>query len=240
MVRGQKRSYDRDLNGLPHRMNGSLYCVERMNLSHKLEKHDGCVNCLNFNRSGKLLATGSDDLHLKVWDWAKNAQVFDAPSGHSSNVFQVKFLESGRYESMTDLHLISSARDAQVRLTTITPSGDSKSTGLIRHTKPVHKIAIPDQSPNVVLTAGEDGQVVRTDLRAKKPQLLVNLRVDSVKVPIYSIATHPFSSEFCICGRDKYVRVYDERNYKECARVFCPAGILNVRFPILRVRCAVD
>lgn len=230
MVDGQNKSFDRFSNGLTQQLNGSLYCVERMNLMHKLESHEGCVNCINFNRSGKLLATGSDDLHIKIWDWAHNKQIFDALSGHNSNVFQVKFLENGKYENKKDLHLITSARDSQVCLMTITPSGDAKSRGLLKHSRAVHKIAIPEQYPNEVLSAGEDGQVARTDLRDKKPEFLVNLRVDGVRVPIYSVAAHPYKNEFCICGRDKFVRVYDERNYKECARQFCPEGILKVCF----------
>lgn len=227
-VDGPQKTFDRYSNGLLYRLNGSLYCVERMNLMHKLESHDGCVNCINFNKSGRLLATGSDDLHLKVWDWARNKEVYDAVSHHNSNVFQVKFLENGQFDNQKDLHLISSARDAQVRLTSITPSGDSKTRGLLKHNRAVHKIAIPDQCPNLVLTAGEDGQVARTDLRDKKPEFLVNLRVEGVRVPIYSVAAHPYKSEFCICGRDKFVRVYDERNYKECVRQFCPEGVLKV------------
>lgn len=31
----------------------------------------GCVNCLNFNSTGNLLCSGSDDRQIKIWDWQK-------------------------------------------------------------------------------------------------------------------------------------------------------------------------
>ena len=29
--------------------------------------HSGCVNCLEWSKTGALLASGSDDLHIKLW-----------------------------------------------------------------------------------------------------------------------------------------------------------------------------
>lgn len=211
-----------------NRLRGSVFAVEKMTLFNKLERHDGCVNCLNFCTSGELLASGSDDLRIIIWDWARKRSLCVANSGHQANVFQVKFLEHGRYANRNSLSLISSARDGEVRLTTFNPSGSSRSRAIIRHNRPVHKLSIPDQCPNEVLTAAEDAQVVRVDLRDKRPDKLLLLRVDGNKVPLYSIASNPRKLEFCVCGRDKYVRIYDKRNLKECARQFCPKNILNV------------
>lgn len=45
---------------------GSLHCVQRLELMYKLEEHDGCVNSLNFHPNGSLLASGSDDLKVKI------------------------------------------------------------------------------------------------------------------------------------------------------------------------------
>ena len=68
---------------------GSINMVERFKLERKLECHNGCVNTLNFNSSGDLLASGSDDLDVVVWDWAKGKKMFSYESGHIANVFQV-------------------------------------------------------------------------------------------------------------------------------------------------------
>ena len=77
------RNFSRDTSG-------SCGLVKRLTLHDKLVHHDGCVNTLHFNMSGDLLASGSDDLEIVIWDWAKGKKKIAYQSGHSSNVFQVK------------------------------------------------------------------------------------------------------------------------------------------------------
>ena len=75
----------------------SLEYLRRMKMNHTLNYHEGCVNALNFNRIGTLLASGSDDFQVCLWDWAKSEIVLSFDSGHKSNVFQV-------LESLTDFY----------------------------------------------------------------------------------------------------------------------------------------
>lgn len=159
MYRGERRTYDAFAHGLVDRVIGSIYSVERMTLLDKLEKHNGCVNCLNFNKAGNLLVTGSDDLKVIVWNWAKGQPITTQTSGHSSNVFQAKFLENGTANNQTDFNLITSARDGEVRQIQITPDGTAKHRSIVRHDDSVHKITIPEHNYNLneILTAGEDG-----------------------------------------------------------------------------------
>ena len=63
--------------------------VKRFKVEKRLEKHQGCVNCINFSHSGQLLASGSDDLRILLWDWAKGSVVGNFQSKHLANVFQV-------------------------------------------------------------------------------------------------------------------------------------------------------
>ena len=69
-----------------------LDLVRRFELSHKLKGHDGCVNSIHFNEGGNLLASGSDDLKIFIWDWEKKKKAYSFKSGHTQNVFQSKFL----------------------------------------------------------------------------------------------------------------------------------------------------
>ena len=63
--------------------------VQRLELERQLKEHEGCVNCINFSHGGELLASGSDDLHVVLWDWAKGRKLTKFDSGHIANVFQV-------------------------------------------------------------------------------------------------------------------------------------------------------
>lgn len=80
-----------------------------MELMYKLDKHDGCVNSLNFHPDGSLLASGSDDLKVVLWDWKMGNPLLSFDSKHRGNVFQSKFMHlSG------DLHIATCSRDGQV------------------------------------------------------------------------------------------------------------------------------
>ena len=68
---------------------GSLAFVQRLQLDCSLEQHDGCVNALSFNERGTLLASGSDDLDVILWDLATQKPYVSYHSGHYANVFQV-------------------------------------------------------------------------------------------------------------------------------------------------------
>lgn len=88
---------------------GSLNSVKRLELMYKLEEHQGCVNSLNFHPNGTLLASGSDDLKVVVWDWKIGKMLTKFKTRHRGNVFQSKFLHL-----TGDLHIATCSRDGQV------------------------------------------------------------------------------------------------------------------------------
>lgn len=230
MLDGNKQLNDRFSTAFINRMNGSHFAVQRLRLTTKLEHHEGCVNSLNFNKSGTLLVSGSDDLHIVVWNWAKNSPVHVIRTNHVSNVFQTKFADD-LSTGTNALNIITSARDGYVRQIIVPPGGgEPVDRLLVKHRRAVHKITLPDTAQDEVLTAGEDACVIRIDLRDKQTDELLCLRVNESKVPLYSIAAHPFEPEFCVAGRDRYVRVYDRRNVKEPAKSYCPHTILKVGY----------
>lgn len=220
------------------RVYGARHTIEKLQLLHKLKKHDGCVNSLNFNKSGTLLASGSDDLRIILWNWASNKIAYSFKSGHSSNVFQTKFIGTG---SENEINIVSSGRDGHVRYTTIPSSGSTKliSKVLWRHAGSVHKIAPSPQSPYEILTAGEDGRVIRCDLRDSRIEKVVTVKVNQRKVPLYSIAHNPLSQEFCVCGRDQFIRVYDKRNTNQPVHMMCPEHLEDKKPFISHITCAV-
>lgn len=190
------------------RVQGSLEMVRRLKMFDQMKYHEGCVNALSFNRIGTLLASGSDDLNIVLWNWQRSRPSLIYDSGHRSNVFQAKFMPfSG------DCHVISCARDGQVRLAELSLTGVCKATRkLANHRGAVHKLALEMDSPNVFLSCGEDAVTFLFDLREDRPHRLVTTKENEKKVPLYSIHSNPTNSnQFCVGGRDHYIRVYDKR-----------------------------
>lgn len=215
----------------------SLHVPKRLELMYKMEFHHGCVNALSFNSSGTLLASGSDDFYIAVWDWAREKTTITFKSGHHNNVFQSKFLPLRE-----DTHIVSCARDGQVRLAELS-SGAYKSTRkLAKHKGPAHKLATLPTSPHVVLSAGEDAVVLNIDIREEQPSRVALVKnLSGNRISLYSIHAHPVNEhQFCVSGHDQYVRVYDRR----CASLnfpvlkFCPRHLYDAS-PAPTVTCAV-
>jgi len=185
----------------------SVDMVKRLKLAYKLSGHEGCVNSLHFNQSGSKIASGSDDLNIIVWEWEKNRKMLQFNSGHKANVFQSKFMPG-------DLLITSCSRDGQVRLAELSVTGALRSTKKLgQHKGPAHKMSLLPDCPYVVLSAGEDGQVLSVDIREQKPDKILLLKNEKdKKVPIYSIHSSPSNGNwFCTSGRDQYVRIFDRR-----------------------------
>ncbi|XP_022086042.1 DDB1- and CUL4-associated factor 8-like [Acanthaster planci] len=207
---------------------GSAHMVSRFEKYCELKHHEGCVNTLHFNQSGKLLASGSDDLSIVLWDWARQKTVLVYPSGHRSNVFQAKFMPfSG------DTTLVSCARDGQVRVGELSSTGICKGTKkLVQHKGAAHKLGLEPDSPVVFLSCGEDAAVYNIDLRGSKATKLVTVKEEVRKVPLYTIFLNPMNTdEFCVGGRDHFVRIYDRRKVTDeregLVKKFCPHHLMG-------------
>ncbi|XP_043201032.1 DDB1- and CUL4-associated factor 8-like [Amphibalanus amphitrite] len=217
----------------------SLHAVERLELMDKLCFHEGCVNCLHFNSSGDLLASGSDDLNVVVWDWQRQRKAYSYNSGHKSNIFESKFVPQ-----RSDTHIVSTSRDGQVRLAEISPAGECRSVRrLAQHRGSGRKLALPAHSPQTVLSCGEDAVVFNIDLRDRQPDRLLECMDNGKRIPTNSIACHPDNDNvFLLACIDKYVRVYDRRmigSEQSAYRRLCPHRLLDDGRGRYSVTCAV-
>lgn len=64
--------------------------IGRLGLDFELSGHGGCVNCIEWNREGTILASGSDDFHVMLWDPIRRKRLVDIDTGHQGNIFSVK------------------------------------------------------------------------------------------------------------------------------------------------------
>ncbi|KAF7181370.1 hypothetical protein CNMCM7691_000588 [Aspergillus felis] len=96
---------------------GSKEWIDDLDIVNELGGHTGCVNALCWSRSGQLLASGSDDLHLNIYSYQPECS--SAPftlnttiyTGHKANIFSTKFMPHSN-----DRTLVTCAGDSQVRV----------------------------------------------------------------------------------------------------------------------------
>ncbi|KAI8422807.1 hypothetical protein MSG28_006552 [Choristoneura fumiferana] len=225
---------------------GSLHSVYRLKKLHHLNKHKGCVNSINFHPEGQLLASGSDDTNVVVWDWARQRVLQTIKTGHKSNVFQSKFLY---LNARSQLNIVTCARDGQVRLLQCPPSGGATVSRrrLAAHGRAAHKLHVCAAEPHVVVSAGEDGQVMQCDVRREQANRLFQVKQSGSVIPLYSVSGHPLEPRLlCVAGRDRFVRVFDARQPSAPVALYCPAsfndstgGTKSTKYNMMHLTCAI-
>ncbi|KAJ9212426.1 hypothetical protein DTO166G4_5918 [Paecilomyces variotii] len=177
---------------------GAREWIDDLDIVNELGGHTGCVNALSWSRSGRLLASGSDDQHLNIYSYQPDSST--APfalnttvaTGHSANIFSVKFMPHSN-----DQTLVTCAGDAQVRVFDIEYSsgngngaassafeasarsrrfnnfftgaryltaGNTNARVYRSHADRVKRV-VTESSPYLFMTCSEDGEVRQWDLR---------------------------------------------------------------------------
>ncbi|XP_012270508.1 DDB1- and CUL4-associated factor 8 [Orussus abietinus] len=215
------------------RFYGSIHVVQHLELMYKLNKHQGCVNALDFNAKGNLLVSGSDDLKINIWDWAIGKDRYSFDSGHRNNIFQAKWMPLE-----PEYFIATSGRDRQIRLLDIR-RGTSRKLG--SHCKPCHKLAVHPETPHLILSAGEDGKILSFDIRQEQPTLVTIVRDNIKVVRLFSIHSHPLdSNQFCVGGQSAFVSIYDRRKSLAPVSDVRPNHLINcARKDCAHVTCAV-
>ncbi|XP_031123351.1 DDB1- and CUL4-associated factor 8 [Ipomoea triloba] len=219
------------------RISASEAVVKQLDLYGKLNGHQGCVNTINFNSTGDILVSGSDDKQVILWDWATKTSKLSYPSGHLDNIFQAKFMPF-----TDDRKIVTASADGQVRLGQVLENGEVDTKRLGKHQGRVHSLAVEPGSPYIFYSCGEDGFVKHYDLRnnprstsATKllccSSLVENNKQSSHSIRLNAIVIDPRNPNyFAVGGSDEYARVYDIRKYQLDApsnshgpvNTFCP------------------
>ena len=202
--------------------------INRLSLETELIGHKGCVNCLEWTHDGSLLASGSDDLTIRVWNPLRRRQLTEISSGHRSNIFSVKFLE----DSNNSL-IASAAADAQVRVHNV-EKGEAVNT-FNCHRYRVKRLCTSKVCPSLIWSAGEDGTVRVIDLRQPHTcstghcnNVCINLNGENISngnqlSETKCLAVCPNKPYIAVGSSDQYVRLFDMRKLRLCDSDFISA-----------------
>ncbi|XP_022164257.1 DDB1- and CUL4-associated factor 8-like isoform X2 [Myzus persicae] len=192
----------------------SAVAVHKLKLSKQLKGHQGCVNSLDFNKTGDMIASGSDDCKICLWNWSNKKCLLNYNSMHTRNIFQTKFLTTHG-----DKDVISSGRDGLVVWSSLGDSNAKISKIIARHDRSCNKVGVHHETPYVVLSCGDDGIVKNIDVR--QFPINENRRITNIlhirnargsSMHLYGIDINPMKPyEFIVNGNDEYVRMYDKR-----------------------------
>ncbi|XP_058753569.1 uncharacterized protein LOC131626751 [Vicia villosa] len=221
-----------------HHFYASQVLVQNLNLYAKLEGHEGCVNAVEFNSTGDVIVSGSDDRQVVFWNWESKSKLFDYHSGHEENVFQTKIMPFS-----DDSRIVTSAGDGQVRLGLLQEDGRVITTMLGKHDGSVYKLAVEPGSPHIFYSCGEDGFIQHFDLRSSSATKLFccSSTVGNKKQPPRKIGLNSIVIDsripyyFAVGGSDEYARVYDIRKCRWDAakdsdhpvNTFCPRHLIG-------------
>uniref|UniRef100_A8QG79 WD and tetratricopeptide repeats protein 1, putative n=1 Tax=Brugia malayi TaxID=6279 RepID=A8QG79_BRUMA len=166
-----------------------------------------------FFDSADLLASGSDDMQIRLWN-VEGKALDCIKSGHMNNIFSVQFLPSG-----SDDLLISAAGDGNVRMHSISRSDVPYvwwSGGRVK------RLAITRADPYLFWSAAEDGFIKQYDVRTAKATSLIEFDQKECK----SLAINENRPEMiAVALNEAPVPLYDRRNVSKPLFTVIPGHI---------------
>lgn len=160
-----------------------------------------------------LLASGSDDCQIILWNPFLGKKVKCIQSGHQGNIFSVKLLENNNQNT-----ILSCAADSRIRVHDLIESETIMDCSC--HSARVKRLAVAPKEPFMFWSAAEDGLILQYDLR--EPHWCRNSICNNVLINLIShigpsaeakcIVVNPRRPELLAVGaNDPYIRVYDRR-----------------------------
>ncbi|CAD5121988.1 DgyrCDS10441 [Dimorphilus gyrociliatus] len=189
--------------------------IKKIGLKTELEGHKGCVNCLEWNSTGDVLASGSDDYTIKLWDPFRYRMLNSMTTAHTGNIFSVKFMPE-----TSDNTIISGAADHNINV------HDAYIGETVRifseHQNRVKRLATAPLERDIFWSGSEDGTVMEFDLRCNYKDdshktVLINLSAYcNIKSEVKSININPLKPyELAVGANDPFARIYDRRKLKK-------------------------
>ncbi|XP_046445011.1 DDB1- and CUL4-associated factor 6-like [Daphnia pulex] len=188
----------------------SQWTIRHLTKFKTLAVHSGCVNTIQWNLSGDLILSGSDDRKLAVTRWIDGQMTMQVKGLHKTNIMSAKFLpQTG------DRQAVSCSGDGVVMVSDLEKEDGSLQDVFRCHQGPVYEVITVESEPNTFLSVGEDGTARWFDLRATKTCPTLRCKENILFIcqsSLSSAAINPvLPHEFAIGTSDSQVYVMDRR-----------------------------
>lgn len=177
-----------------------------------IKAHTGCVNAVTFSNLGEeYLATGGDDARVLVWRVAHviegKCKPITMATIHQSNVFSIAF-------SCDNTIVYSAGNDSDVIKHDF---ASGRSLSVFPHNDVVYCVAAHPSSPQIILTASEDGTVHIIDTRL--PRITHDMILAEDLHAFQSVAFNPLEPRLVAVGNTRYgAALFDSRQRKRLLR----------------------
>ena len=111
------------------------------------------MNCIQWSENGEILASGSDDVRVVIWDPFRGRKLHSINTGHKGNIFSVKFMPKTNNNMV-----VSGAADYLIQLHDIEANKTVQS--FKKHVYRVKRLEVTSSCPNLIWSASEDGTVM--------------------------------------------------------------------------------
>ncbi|ALC42227.1 hypothetical protein Dbus_chr2Rg1806 [Drosophila busckii] len=223
---------------LRRRLLASPAYVDRLEREAVLTGHEGCVNCLEWTDDGLLLASGSDDSCVMIWDPFRKRRVHALHTKHLGNIFSVKFLP--RHNNSI---VATCGADKYIYVYDVNHDNETLFSCSC-HTLRVKRLATAPDSPYIFWSAGEDGSILQLDMREphncreEQQSQACGVRLISLSTQVEftteakCLAINPRRTEYLAVGaNDPYARVFDRRMLPHaastCVTYYAPGQVVK-------------
>lgn len=177
--------------------------------------HSELISAIAFSADSQLVASGSWDNTLKIWDAATGVQI-RALNGHSNRVTSVAFSPDGKLLASGSMDYTAKVWDAM--------TGQVLHT-LTKHSMPVQSVAI-GRDGSMLATAGIDKLIILWDLNTGKEIRILSGHEGNVS----SVAFSPDGARLASSSWDHTVRVWNTTTGAVIHKLEAPGALMSVAF----------
>jgi len=200
---------DEEAKKLESKKHVTIELIDRLGLARELTGHEGCVNCLEWNKSGDILASGSDDQTVILWRPQTGDKIVQLSTDHQGNIFSVKFIPH-----TSDSSIVTGSQDSRVCLLDVEKGCAIQRASISRGR--VKRLAVSEETSGIFWSASEDGTVMQWDTREKWTDATISCLIDlnshCARAEVKCVAVNPLRDEMLAVGsNDQFIRLYDRR-----------------------------